>query len=281
MSQFADIRARLLKVDMLKLVELRKRKGWSQEQLALQADLDPKTIHAMEAGQGKFKSTIAKVAAALGITKPEELLSSDQQPEVTAASSKCFTVIIRLPKSTLDDADCVTIIAQISQDANAPGLKIVTDVIRKSVSIAVEMSEEDAIQITNAFLRGVLERHNIDYIETTLHAFGFPVLLMVWRHNTFLGFGDILCLDTERDNFLEFSKALQWSQLLINSRRIAFVTLGAMHRLLSLQLWAHQNGRRVVWYNVDEVSEVLAMTKLDTIMDTRSDLGDPELAFLK
>jgi DNA-binding Xre family transcriptional regulator len=52
---------------------LRKERGWTIEQLALEAEVDPKQIYAIKRGEGVHTKTLRKVAKVLGC-RPGDLL---------------------------------------------------------------------------------------------------------------------------------------------------------------------------------------------------------------
>lgn len=68
--------SRLMASVRLRVTELRKRRGWSQEELAKRAGVRRATIHALERGASPRLDTLAKLAVAFGV-KVAALLRED------------------------------------------------------------------------------------------------------------------------------------------------------------------------------------------------------------
>jgi len=60
----------------LRVVELRKRRGWTQEELAKRAGVRRATIHALERGASPRLDTLEKLAQAFGV-KVSQLLREE------------------------------------------------------------------------------------------------------------------------------------------------------------------------------------------------------------
>ena len=79
------------------VVELRSRRGWTQEKLAEKAILSVRTIRNLERGRSIHLGTIAKVAEALGVTSNERIVSSPLSAEHQAQP---------IPNSSIDLPPC-------------------------------------------------------------------------------------------------------------------------------------------------------------------------------
>ena len=69
------------------VLELRSRRGWSQEKLAEKSVLSPRTIQNLEGGKPTHRATIAKVAAALGVPTIECIAPTVTGPDNHVRSS--------------------------------------------------------------------------------------------------------------------------------------------------------------------------------------------------
>ncbi|MGH9628346.1 MAG: helix-turn-helix domain-containing protein, partial [Bryobacteraceae bacterium] len=69
------------------VLELRSRRGWSQEKLAEKSVLSPRTIQNLEGGKPTHRATIAKVAAALGVPTTECIAFTATGPDNYVRSS--------------------------------------------------------------------------------------------------------------------------------------------------------------------------------------------------
>ena len=68
LTQEAPFRSKTVQVDGEKLVELRTRKNWTQEKLADKAIVSVRTVQNIERGRPTQRSTLAKLAGALGVS---------------------------------------------------------------------------------------------------------------------------------------------------------------------------------------------------------------------
>jgi len=162
----STVRARLKKVNVPKVVALRKALGWSQEDLALAIDMDPKTIQSMEAGNGKYHSTVLKVAKALGVEDFNEILLPDQREETLrwVKPSKTVRLIIDIARELFDESGVIEIVARIGKASETQDDMITYDVIKHSISIFIEMSQADAMRIISSFIGNRLQHHDITSI---------------------------------------------------------------------------------------------------------------------
>jgi transcriptional regulator with XRE-family HTH domain/anti-anti-sigma regulatory factor len=285
MSELSRIRARTYKVDVQKVVALRKVRNWSQEKLALQIGMDPKTIQGMEEGRPKYKSTITRVAIALGLEGPDELILRESEPPPdqkstanTAKPPRTVTLVFQLPREAFDDADIVTIVANISADAKTKDEIIVTDTKTGSVSIITEMSEDDALRIINAYVSGNLAHHNIGSILISMHAFDQPLTEEIIADVGVISFTKAAQADNddnESGHFVEFVLAQECTKIVIDCARMPFISTGAILRLNTLRARAKALGRRVLLCNLDPVvfSDAFSNTGIDTLYEIHDDLA--------
>lgn len=68
--------ARSLRLAGHTLVTLRQRRGWTQEKLAVEADVNRNTVARMESGIGVYPKSARRVAEALGVPL-EDLLAAE------------------------------------------------------------------------------------------------------------------------------------------------------------------------------------------------------------
>ena len=67
MTPAVALRSKTVQVDAAKLVELRTRKNWTQEKLADKAIVSVRTVQNIERGRPTQRSTLARLAEALGV----------------------------------------------------------------------------------------------------------------------------------------------------------------------------------------------------------------------
>lgn len=163
MTESPKITARKIICDGKKVVERFAAQGVTTiEQIAFKVGRDPKTIQAMIAEKGNYRSVVEDVANVLGVDVDEI-----RKPEVTTdpePNRKSRTVIIKVSEAALQDTDSLTIIVEISRDARTIGDMVVEDEKTESILITVEMTEEDAIRVAQAFLTGKLARYCIQSV---------------------------------------------------------------------------------------------------------------------
>ena len=259
MSEFSQIRARVVSVDGAKIVALRQARNWSQEDLALQIRMDPKTIQSMEAGQPKYKSTISRVAKALGVEEPEDLIIRHSPPQTAPAPGtptkgpKTVTLVFLLPRQAFDDAETITIVAKIARDAETTDDIIVDDIRIGSVSIFVEMTDDDATRVLNAFITSKLAAHGIESISIALYAFDQPVTeeiigdVAIIRFTKRHAFGDD---STKTRHFVDFVLAQPWTKIILDCANLASSSTGALLYFSILSKKAKASGRKVLCCNV-------------------------------
>jgi transcriptional regulator with XRE-family HTH domain len=83
----AALHAKTVQVDAAKLVELRTRKNWTQEKLADKAIVSVRTVQNIERGRPTQRSTVARLAAALGVPAHELMAARVPVAAQTATTS--------------------------------------------------------------------------------------------------------------------------------------------------------------------------------------------------
>ncbi len=179
MPKFSEVRARQWIVSREKLAGLLEKQNWTPENLSLNTGIDAKTIYKLVNQKGNFASIIRKVASALGV-KPDDLAphpfgdsvcptSIPVVAQATKPRTRILVIKIPVTEKTFEDSDVVEIIVSISRDAKTQGEIIVVDSERGSLILYLEMDEDDTLRVYGAFLKGKLDRHNIESI-TLLNA---------------------------------------------------------------------------------------------------------------
>src|SRR5215472_16065848 len=74
LTQGAPLRSKTVQVDGEKLVELRTRRNWTQEKLADKAIVSVRTVQNIERGRPTQRSTLARLAEALGVSARDLML---------------------------------------------------------------------------------------------------------------------------------------------------------------------------------------------------------------
>lgn len=74
LTQDARLRSKTVQVDGEKFVELRTRKNWTQEKLADKAIVSVRTVQNIERGRPTQRSTLERLANALGVSAPDLML---------------------------------------------------------------------------------------------------------------------------------------------------------------------------------------------------------------
>jgi transcriptional regulator with XRE-family HTH domain len=171
MIEFSRINARQLSIEVTALHKPLAAKKWNLEDLAFHAMLNLKTIQSMARGEPKYKSTIQKVADALGIP-PDSLLpqpTNASQPLTDVAKPpRTLTLVMNLPADIFDESDTVTIVTNISRDASLGGNIVVRDVRHGSILIDLELDNDDDIELLKAaFRNGLLAKYGVEGIAIT------------------------------------------------------------------------------------------------------------------
>jgi transcriptional regulator with XRE-family HTH domain/tetratricopeptide (TPR) repeat protein len=83
----AALRSKTVQVDVDKLVELRTRKNWTQEKLADKAIVSVRTVQNIERGRPTQRSTLARLAEALGVSGRDLMLLAAQAHSTASGSA--------------------------------------------------------------------------------------------------------------------------------------------------------------------------------------------------
>ena len=174
MPRFSEMRYRCFTIDGPTARRLREERDLSIEQLALDAGCSSRTVIALEAGKPALKSSIAKVAKALGIA-PEELKPVPHCVVVPHAASapagdpapasprrRRLVLVYDLSAALLENApEEIHFILKLAQDAGTAGPVVVLNAEVGSIRLTLQVSDEDAVRIVNAFLAGKLTDHGL------------------------------------------------------------------------------------------------------------------------
>lgn len=87
MTQTVASRGKTVQVDGYKLIELRTRKNWTQEKLADRAILSVRTVQNIERGRPTQRSTLVKVADALGVSAGDLILTGSSSAACQSTES--------------------------------------------------------------------------------------------------------------------------------------------------------------------------------------------------
>jgi len=168
--RFSEIRARCFVVDGPTARRLREERGLSIEDLASKARCSDKTVQALEMGRPKLKSVVGKVAKALGVA-PEELKPVPHyvvvpptasapagDPAPAPARRRRLVLVYDLSPAFLENApEEIHFVLKLAEHAGTTGSIDVIDDDEGSIRLTLEMSEEDALRIVNAFKAGKLK----------------------------------------------------------------------------------------------------------------------------
>jgi transcriptional regulator with XRE-family HTH domain/tetratricopeptide (TPR) repeat protein len=80
------LRSKTVQVDAAKLIELRTRKNWTQEKLADKAIVSARTVQNIERGRPTQRSTVARLAEALGVSARDLMLVAECTAQTAATS---------------------------------------------------------------------------------------------------------------------------------------------------------------------------------------------------
>lgn len=174
--RFSEIRCRYFVVDGPTARRLREERGLSIEQLAIKAGCIDKTVQALEMGKPKLKSVVGKVAKGLGVA-PEQLKPIPQLvtvPPTTPApagnaapvSPRRLVIVFNLTPELLENApEEIHFVLKLAEHAGTTGSIEVLDAEEGSIRLTLEMSEEDAVRVFNAFKAGKLKELGIRSIS--------------------------------------------------------------------------------------------------------------------
>jgi HSP20 family molecular chaperone IbpA/transcriptional regulator with XRE-family HTH domain len=163
------MRYRCFTIDGPTARRLREERGLSIERLALDAGCSPRTVIALEAGKPALKSSITKVAKALGIA-PEEFKPVPHcvvvppsapapagDPSPAPPRRRRLVLVYDLSPAFLENApEEIHFVLKLAANAGTAGPVIVLDAEAGSIRLTLEVSDEDAGRIVNAFLAGKL-----------------------------------------------------------------------------------------------------------------------------
>jgi HSP20 family molecular chaperone IbpA/transcriptional regulator with XRE-family HTH domain len=172
------MRYRCFTIDGPTARRLREERGLSIERLALDAGCNPRTVLALEAGKPALKSSVAKVAKALGVaaeqlkpvphcivvppTAPAPAPAGDPpapagDPPPAPLRRRRLVLVYDLSPAFLENApEEIHFILKLAENAGTAGPVVVLDAEVGSIRLTLEVSDEDAMRIVNAFLAGKL-----------------------------------------------------------------------------------------------------------------------------
>jgi HSP20 family molecular chaperone IbpA/transcriptional regulator with XRE-family HTH domain len=180
------MRYRCFTIDGPTARRLREERDLSIERLALDAGCSPRTVIALEAGKPALKSSVAKVAKALGIA-PEELKPVPHcvvvpptapapagDPPPAPPRRRRLVLVYDLSPAFLENApEEIHFILKLAEGAGTAGPVVVLDAEAGSIRLTLEVSDEDALRIVNAFLAGKLSDDKLRSV--TLYDVQHPV----------------------------------------------------------------------------------------------------------
>lgn len=186
MPRFSEMRYRCFRIDGPTARRLREERDLSIERLALEAGCSHKTVLALETGKPVQKRNVAKVAKALGIA-PEELKPVPDCVVVPPTASapvgdpppapprrRRLVLVYDLSPAFLENApEEIHFILKLTEDAGTLGPVLVLDPEEGSIRLTLEVSDDDALRIVNAFLAGKLSDHGLRSV--TLYDVQHPV----------------------------------------------------------------------------------------------------------
>jgi HSP20 family molecular chaperone IbpA/DNA-binding XRE family transcriptional regulator len=186
MPRFSEMRYRCFTIDGPTARRLREERDLSIERLAQDAGCSPRTVIALEAGKPALKSSIAKVAKALGIA-PEELKPVPHcvvvpptasapagDPPTAPPRRRCLVLVCNLSPAFLENApEEIHFVFKLAEEAGTTGPIVVLDAEAGSIRLTLEVSDEDAMRIASAFLAGKLSDHGLRSV--TLYDVQHPV----------------------------------------------------------------------------------------------------------
>jgi HSP20 family molecular chaperone IbpA/transcriptional regulator with XRE-family HTH domain len=186
MPRFSEMRYRCFTIDGPNARRLREARDLSIERLAMDAGCSSRTVLAMETGKPTLKSSVSKVAKALGVA-PEELKPVPHcvvvppgastpagNPAPAAPRRRRLVLVYDLSPAFLENApEEIHFILKLAEDAGTTGPILVLDGEEGSIRLTLEVSDEDALRIVNAFLAGKLSDDKLRSV--TLYDVQHPV----------------------------------------------------------------------------------------------------------
>lgn len=160
----------MAKVQAESIHRLRELKGWSQNELALEAGIDAKTLNSVLKGNAYQQKTIRRIADALGVT-PADLLEGSPPPAADANASAeqrlQVQVVLSMPFDSVKTATGLSeLLRHITTLIDAKSEISVVDVKAGSVVITLEMSLDDVLSLIVAAASGELEE--IEFVSLTV-----------------------------------------------------------------------------------------------------------------
>jgi transcriptional regulator with XRE-family HTH domain len=150
---------RTVKPDGGKVSRLRVAKGWTVAFMAAQVGCSERTLENVEKGKPCFVFTLKNVAKALGI-ESSQLLAEADEPAAVTPKERRFEVQIKVSVAfdQFDECEQLTQFIELLKRAIGASHDIeVKDLKASSVTITLEMSEEDIAKLLVAFQGGQLD----------------------------------------------------------------------------------------------------------------------------
>jgi transcriptional regulator with XRE-family HTH domain len=145
---------RTVPIDGDRVIDLRKKKGWTVADLASKAYCSVKTIESIESGKGCLPFMLNKVARAFKIEEPETLLVG---AATLTGRRRVFVDLDEDYHSFDQTVQLSELIKQLIALAGMKGEVRVIDVTESSVRIELDLDEEDYSQLFVAYYEGKLK----------------------------------------------------------------------------------------------------------------------------
>ena len=241
-------------------------------------DMDPKTVQSLEAGEPKFKSTVVKLAKALGVADFTTLLAPEtDQPDGRGDTPKGdITLVFHIARSIVREAAIITLVARIAEEVDAKDDIYINDAVKNTISVHTTMSTHDALLVARAFVEGRLATRRVKLITLGLRAFDQPMNAELRGNTIILTSEHPKNVGPYFDTLFEFFTVLPWEKVIVNVAQMSFLTSGALECFIRLNKWAKRHGRKLFWSNVGEgyLADLFAITKLDKMFVVKGTLED-------
>lgn len=208
---------RYYKPDLHKIEAILIKKGWSGSKIAETGLLSQRTVDGIMRGKAILRSTLKKLAKALGVEDPSSLLPSEELPVEPPAKKKIVVIAFQydVPASTFDETEGFDRLLTAIKEALQRSCSVNPQAFLGSVLVTLDIETSDVNRVLQYFLQ-----HRYDMRVVVYRDFPYTTTMPAYFHILALPDDDTWFTDPQPDTLRTI--------LTIDPRSDVFLYLGSL-----------------------------------------------------